>query len=106
MKNIRLYFSLDNKTIGNYKQIRDNKKINSNTIFTIFLILLIFILSLLLIIGFKKYKFLKSLIQRRLKANELDDEYIYSNGKEFKREVTTELAMKVSNISIFFLGYE
>ena len=100
-----LVFSLDNKAIGYYKQIRDNKKRNSSTIITFFLILLILMLLLLLIIGFKKYTFLKSLIPRRLKANELDDEYIYSNGKEIKKEITTEMAMKISNNSISSLGY-
>ena len=100
-----LVFSLDNKAIGYYKQIKDNKKRNSSTIITFFLILLILILSLLLIIGFKKYKFLKSLIPRRLKANELDDEFIYSNSKEIKKEITTEMAMKFSNNSISSLGY-
>ena len=105
-----LVFSLDNKAIGYYKQIKDNKKRNSSTIITFFLILLILILSLLLIIGFKKYKFLKSLIQRRLKANELDDEYIYSNGKEFKREITIKFLIiiifnKIKN-NIFIILYK
>ena len=101
-----LVFSIDNKAIGYYKQTGENTKRNYNKIITSVLILLILILLLLLFVGFKKYKFLKSLIPRRLKANELNDEYSYSNIEENKKEITAEMAIKIPNNSITSLGYE
>ena len=100
-----LIFSVDNKAIGYYKQNIKNNTKNRNILTTI-LIILIIILLILLLIGFRKYNILKSLIPRRLKANELNDEYSYSHIEESKKEITTEMATKVSNNSKLSLGYE
>ena len=101
-----LIFSVDNKAIGYYKPSGENKRRNYNKIITFVLVLLICILLFLLFIGFRKYNILKSLIPRRLKANELKDDYFYSNVEENKKEITTEMAMKISGKTNYSpLGY-
>ena len=101
-----LIFSVDNKAIGYYKPSGENKRRNYNKIITFVLVLLICILLFLLFIGFRKYNILKSLIPRRLKANELKDDYSYSNVEENKKEITTEMAMKISGKTNYSpLGY-
>ena len=101
-----LIFSVDNKAIGYYKPSGENKRRNYNKIITFVLVLLICILLFLLFIGFRKYNILKSLIPRRLKANELKDDYIYYNVEENKKEITTEMAMKISGKTNYSpLGY-
>ena len=101
-----LIFSVDNKAIGYYKPSGENKRRNYNKIITFVLVLLICILLFLLFIGFRKYNILKSLIPRRLKANELKDDCFYSNVEENKKEITTEMAMKISGKTNYSpLGY-
>ena len=101
-----LIFSVDNKAIGYYKPSVENERRNYNKIITFVLVLLICILLFLLFIGFRKYNILKSLIPRRLKANELKDDYFYSNVEENKKEITTEMAMKISGKTNYSpLGY-
>ena len=100
-----LIFSVDNKAIGYYKQNIKNNKKNKNILTTI-LVILIIILLILLLIGFRRYNILKSLIPRKIKANELNDEYSYSQVEENKKEITTEMATKISNYPKPSLGYE
>ena len=105
-----LTFSLDNKAIGYYKQNVENKKNKNRNIATTFiLIILIIFLLLLLFIGFRKYNALKSLIPRKLKANELNDQFSYSAYSHIgdnKKEINTEMASKLPKNSISSLGYE
>ena len=104
-----LIFSLDNKAIGYYKQnveIKNNK--NRKITMTLILIILVIFLLLLLFIILRKYNALKSLIPRKLKANELNDQYSYSSYSQIgdkKKEITTEMASTMPKNSISSLGY-
>lgn len=91
-----LMFSVDNKAIGYYKKgpiIYDN----SDNKLIITLSIIIAILCLLLFIGGKKYTFIKSLLPRTKKANELNDDYSYiesSSTSKPKTQITTEMMVK------------
>ena len=67
--------------------------------------MLIFILLIVLFVGFRKYNILKRLIPRKLKANELNDEFSYGQIEDNKKEITTEMATKISNNTLSSLGY-
>ena len=96
-----LFFSLDNKAIGYYKQNVENKIGKKRNVTTnLILIILVIFLLLLFFITFRKYNTLKSLIPRKLKANELNDQYsfsaysAYSHIGDNKKEINTEMASK------------
>jgi hypothetical protein len=101
-----LVFSVDNKAIGYYKHNPNNitNKKGSKAIM-IFLVLLVIILLFVLFIGIRKYNVLKGLLPRRLKANELNDQYTYKSVEETKREITTEMVSKVGDNSVSSLGF-
>ena len=99
-----LIFSVDNKAIGYYKQINIDKK-NKNLYVIIILVILVILLLIILFIGFRKYNLLKNLIPRKLKANELNDEYSYGNIEDTKKEIITEMATTTSKDSVSPLGY-
>ena len=100
-----LTFSIDNKVIGYYKQTDIDNKNNKNFNKTLIIILVIFIVILLIIIfiGIRKYNLLKNLIPRKIKANELNDEYSYGTIDENKKEIITEMATTTFKNSV--LGY-
>ena len=102
-----LVFSIDNKAIGYYNQkvnsSNNNKKTNKKS--TVILSILILILVIILIFGLRKYNILKSLIPRKLKANELNDEFSYAHIEDNKKEITTEMATKKSNNAVSSFGY-
>ena len=102
-----LVFSADNKAIGYYNQKINSFDINTkiNAKLTIILSMLIFILLIVLFVGFRKYNILKRLIPRKLKANELNDEFSYGQIEDNKKEITTEMATKISNNTLSSLGY-
>ena len=63
------------------------------------LIGLVLLLSTILFIGFRRYNILKRLIPRKIKANELLDDYSYNsnninNEDNNKNEIRTEMAYK------------
>ena len=100
-----LIFSVDNKAIGYYKQIDiDNtKNKNFNKILIIILVIFIVLLLIIIFIGLRKYNLLKNLIPRKIKANELNDDYSYGTINENKKEIITEMATKTSKNSV--LGF-
>ena len=97
-----LVFSLDNKAIGYYNQNSENIENVSKNKMIYILFLLIFILVIIIFIGIRKYNILKKLIPRKMKANELLDDYSYNNYENNninnennnKNEITTEMASK------------
>ena len=101
-----LVFSVDNKAIGYYKHNPNNitNKKGSKAIL-VFLVLLVIVLLFILFIGIRKYNVLKGLLPRRLKANELNDQYTYKSVEETKREITTEMVSKVGDNSVSSLGF-
>ena len=100
-----LIFSVDNKAIGYYKQTGIDNKNNKtfNKILIVILVIFIVILLIIIFIGFRKYNLLKNLIPRKIKANELNDDYSYGTINENKKEIITEMATTTSKNSI--LGY-
>jgi len=101
-----LVFSVDNKAIGYYKHNPNNatnKKSNKGIM--IFLVLLVIVLLFILFIGIRKYNILKGLLPRRLKANELNDQYTYKSVEETKKETTTEMVSKIGDNSVSSLGF-
>ena len=94
-----LVFSLDNKAIGYYNQNSENMKNKTNNKIIYILIGLVLLLSTILFIGFRRYNILKRLIPRKIKANELLDDYSYNsnninNEDNNKNEIRTEMAYK------------
>ena len=102
-----LIFSIDNKAIGYYNQNENiiNVNTNSNKNTMIVLIVLVVVLLIIILIGFRKYNVLKSLIPRKLMANELYDQYTYSHVEDNKKEITTEMTSKINSNSVSSLGY-
>ena len=101
-----LVFSVDNKAIGYYKH-DPNNLINKkgSKVILVFLVLLVILLLFILFIGIRKYNVLKGLLPRKLKANELNDQYTYKSMEETKKEITTEMVTKVSDNSVSSLGF-
>ena len=100
-----LIFSVDNKAIGYYKQnqsLFNNKDFSKSLLF--FLVVLVIILLLILFIGLRKYNILKSLIPRKLKANELNDQFSYIHVED-KKEIVTEMVPRSSDNNVSALGY-
>ena len=101
-----LVFSVDNKAIGYYKH--DPKNLTNkkgNKVILVFLVLLVIVLLFILFIGIRKYNILKGLLPRKLKANELNDQYTYKSVEETKKETTTEMVTKFSDNSVSSLGF-
>lgn len=94
-ENYPLVFSLDNNAIGYYKKDSSlNKGKNISKFWLTFCIFLILILLFILYIICRKYSLLKNLMPRKIKANELMDNYVYMVNPENKKEKTTEMVNK------------
>ena len=90
-----LVFSSDNNVIGYYK--KDSFSAKEKNISKFWLVVCIFVILILLFLLYiicRKYSLLKNLMPRRIKANELMDNYIYMVNPENKKDKTTEMVNK------------
>jgi hypothetical protein len=75
LKKYKFTFNQDSKTIG--LAIENKNKNNNNNNINIYLILIIFLIGIILGLIYYIYIILKKFLNKKKKANELNDEYVY-----------------------------